>query len=183
MKSSRKLQFGDQVLEFVFKPRRPITRQLKRLQEVEPEIDETWEILGFCEEPIVPVVPPSPMHEGDKNRAVNTQEKENDYEEVKKKLKLANLEIAKLKKMERKHTVQKSNFKRIKSLWEDGKVSKAEVVSRDAQYFTWTVPAIKEARYIRWINDILRTNIEVMKREIEDLEIQLSKSRGQPQHK
>jgi len=180
MKSSKKLQFDDQVLEFVFKPRKPVTRKLKRLQEAEPEVDETGEISGFCEEPIVP---PSPMHGDDRNRVVNTQEEENSYEEVKKKLKLTNLEIAKFKKRARKHVAKKANFNRMKALWEAEKASKPEVVSRKAQYFTRTVLAIKEARYVRWINGRLRTNIREMKRQIEDLEIQLRKSRGQPQHK
>ena len=71
----------------------------------------------------------------------------------------------------------------MEALWEDKIVSIPEVVSCHAQYFTWMVPAIKEARYIRWIKDRLRNNIRVMKRKIEDLEIQLSKSGGQPQHK
>lgn len=183
MKSSKKLQFDDQVSKFVFKPRRPVTRQSKRLQEVEPEVSEIGEISGFHEELVVPVMQPSLMHKDDRNRAIDTQEEENNYEEVKKKLKLSNLEIAKLMKRERKHAVEKANFKRMKALWKDGKASKPKVVSRDAQYFTWIVPTIKEARYIRWINDRLRTNIKVMKRKIEDPEIQLSKSGGQPQHK
>jgi len=71
----------------------------------------------------------------------------------------------------------------MKALWEHERNSKPQIVSRKAQYFTWIVHAIKEARYIRWINDRLRTNIRVMKRQIEDLNIQLSKSGGQPRHK
>jgi len=42
------------------------------------------------------------------------------------------------------------------------------------------IPAIKEARYIRWSNDKLRTNIKVMKMKIDDLKIQLRKSGGHP---
>ena len=40
VKSSKKLQFDDQISEFVFKPRRPVIRHLKGLQEVEPEVSE-----------------------------------------------------------------------------------------------------------------------------------------------
>ena len=38
------------------------------------------------------------MHEDDRNKAVDTQEEENNFEEIKKKIKLANLEISKLRK-------------------------------------------------------------------------------------
>jgi len=67
-------------------------------------------------------------------------------------------------KRARKHAVEKANFRRMKAMWEYRKSSKPEVASRKAQYFTCTIPTIKEARYIRWINDGLRTNIRVMKR-------------------
>ena len=40
VKSSKKLQFDDQVSEFVFKPRRPVTRNLRRLQEAKPGVSE-----------------------------------------------------------------------------------------------------------------------------------------------
>lgn len=40
VKSSKKLQFDDQVSKFVFKPRRPVTRHLRRLQEAKPEVSE-----------------------------------------------------------------------------------------------------------------------------------------------
>ena len=67
--------------------------------------------------------------------------------------------------------------------WEDGKVPRYEVVGSHAQYFTWNVPAIKKARYIKRINGKLRTKIRMMKRQIEDLQIQLSKPGGMSQHK
>jgi len=55
------------------------------------------------------------------------------------------------------------------------------VVSCHAQYFTWTVPAIKEARYIRKVNAKLRAGIRIMKRQIKDLKIQLNQPEGHPQ--
>ena len=42
------------------------------------------------------------------------------------------------------------------------------------------VPKLSKERHIRWINNRLRPNIKVMKRQIEDLEIQLSKREGHP---
>lgn len=44
VKASKKLKFDDQVDQFVFKPRRPITRNFKQIQEVLPRADETREI-------------------------------------------------------------------------------------------------------------------------------------------
>lgn len=119
------------------------------------------------------------MHKDDRNKAVITQE-ECSFEEVKKKLIYTNLEIAQLKERERKHGVEKATFKIVKSIWEDGKIPRYEVVDSHAQYFTWNVLAIKEARYIRRINGKLRNKIKMMKIQIEDMEIQMNKSGGQP---
>lgn len=44
VKSSKKLQFDDQVSEFVFKSRRPVTRHSKRVQEAQPKVSETGEV-------------------------------------------------------------------------------------------------------------------------------------------
>lgn len=43
VKASKKLKFDEQVEQFVFKPRRPITRKFKQVQEVPPRADETGE--------------------------------------------------------------------------------------------------------------------------------------------
>ena len=91
-------------------------------------------------------------------------------------MRVANFKIAKLKRKERRHVAEKTNFNKIKALWEVERVSKPEIVSSEAQYFTWTVPAIKEARFVRMINVKLRATNRRLKRQIEDLEIQLTKS-------
>jgi len=57
-------------------------------------------------------------------------------------------------------------------LWEEKATS--EVVDCDTQFHTWTVPAIKEAKFIRMINMQLRAGNKVMKKQIEDLKVQLS---------
>ena len=54
------------------------------------------------------------------------------YEGIKEKLRLANLEIAKLKKKARNFFVEKINFDRIKAPWELERVSKPETVSSEA---------------------------------------------------
>jgi len=72
---------------------------------------------------------------------------------------------------QRRHAIEKKNFKWVKALWEVEKVSKPEIVSSETQYFTWTVPAIKEAGFVRRMNAQLRANNRRLKRQIEDLEI------------
>ena len=74
-------------------------------------------------------------------------------------MELANLEISKLKKASRKHTIKEAHFNKMEDLWEYKTISIPEVVSCNAQYFTWTIPAIKEARYIRKVNGKLRAGI------------------------
>jgi len=154
-KSSKKLKFDDQVSKFVFKPRRPVTRRSK---EVQIESSETEEVAKTHEEP----------------------QEEYNVEELKKKLELANLEIAKLKKASRKHVIKEAHFNKIEALWEDKTISIPEVVNCHAQYYTWSVPAIKEAKFIRKVNMRLKAGIIIMKRKIEDLKIQLSQWEGFP---
>ena len=79
IKAQKKLKFDDQVAQFVFKPRRPITRNFKHIQETLPGADETEEI--------------TLSHEGkDKGKEVTLQE-EDSVEELKRKLELENFEL------------------------------------------------------------------------------------------
>jgi len=71
-----------------------------------------------------------------------------------------NLEIAQLKERTRKHVVEKEKFKRVIASWEDGEVPRYEAVCSYHQYFTWIVLAIKELRYIKRVNEKLRTKSE-----------------------
>ena len=86
-------------------------------------------------------------------------------------LRAANNEISRLRMTSRKHAAEKKDFKRVKALSEVDKVSKPEIVSSETQYFTWTVPTIKEARFVRRINAQLRVTNNRLKRQTEDLEI------------
>ena len=79
------------------------------------ELDKLGEFLEVYEEPIELS---SPMLEGDKNRVFNTQTEKSSYEEIKERLRLSNLEIVILKKKARRHAVEKTNFNRIRALWE-----------------------------------------------------------------
>jgi len=108
---------------------------------------------------MVPSETSSELHKDDRGKAIITQLEEYSFEEIKKNLKLTNLEIEKLRKTSRKHAMKEANFNKMEALWEDKIISIPKVVSCHAQYFTWMVPVIKEARYIRRVNAKLRTRI------------------------
>jgi len=153
-----------------------VTRHSKWIQET---LLEASEIEGITKSHEALVNLPnisSQLHQKGKSKTVIPQD-EHSVEELKRKLKLANLEIAKLKKASRKHAIQQANFNRMKALWEDKTSSIPEVVDCNAQFYTWTVPAIKEAKFIRMINMQLRVGTRVMKRQIEDLKMQLSQQK------
>jgi len=160
VKASKKLKFDEQVEQFVFKPRRPITRKFKQVQQVPPRADDTGEETW-------------PHERRDKGKTVATQE-EGNVEELKKKLGLENLEIARLKKAARKFVVKEAYFNQMQARWEDKTFQILEVVDCNVQFLSWTIPTIKEVQFIRKVNTNLRSGIKVMKKQIEDLKIQLS---------
>jgi len=79
MKPSKKLDFKDDVTTFVFKPRKPLTRQFKKMQESNIELGKIEEASTVQEE-LVDFSSPRP--DGDKNRAFSTQTGKSSYEEM-----------------------------------------------------------------------------------------------------
>ena len=80
-----------------------------------------------------------------------------------------------MKKAARKHAVIHAKY--YKALWKGNETLEARlnsVVDGHSQFHTWTVPTIKEAKYIRRINMQLRDGNKAMKKQIEDLKAQLS---------
>ena len=64
-------------------------------------------------------------------------------------------------------------FKRLKSIWEGQTVARSEIPSSAQQFFTWTVPTIKEAIFVRVINTHLREINRKLRSQVKDLELQL----------
>jgi len=95
-------------------------------------------------------------------------------EDLKKRLGLANFEIARLKNAARKFALKEAYFNQMQARWEDQMFQIPKVVDFSVQFRSWTTPAIKEAQFIRKVNTNLRSRIKVMKKQIEDLKIQLS---------
>jgi len=129
VKALKKLKFDDPVDQFVFKPRRPITRKFKQIQEVPPRADETREVTR-------------PHERKDKGKTVATQE-EDSVEDLKRRLELANFEIARLKKAARKFAVKEAYFNQMQARWEDQTFQISKVVDFSVQFRSWTIPAIK----------------------------------------
>ena len=138
VKASKKLKFDDQVDQFVFKPRRPITRKFKQVQEVPPRADEIGEVTR-------------PHERKDKGKIVATQKK-GSVEDLKRRLESANFEIARLKRDARKFAVKEAYFNQMQARWEDQTFKIPEVVDFSVQFRSWTTPAIKEAQFIRKVN-------------------------------
>ncbi|MCY6488067.1 hypothetical protein, partial [Actinobacillus pleuropneumoniae] len=79
-------------------------------------------------------------HEGkDKEKAVTLQEEDN-VEELKRRLELANFEIARLKKASRKFAIKEAYFNQMQARWEDKTFQIPEVVDFNFQFHSWTVP-------------------------------------------
>ena len=95
-------------------------------------------------------------------------------------MELANFEIARLKKAARKFAVKEAYFNQMQARWEDKTFQIPEVVDCNVQFHSWTVPAIKEAQFIRKVNTKLRAGIRVMKKQIEELKLQLRQRERSP---
>lgn len=97
-------------------------RNFKHIQEILPGADETEEI--------------TQSHEGkDKGKAVTLQE-EDSVEELKRKLELANFEIARLKKASRKHAIKEACFNQMQARWEDETFQIPEVIDCNVQFYS-----------------------------------------------
>ena len=61
----------------------------------------------------------------------------------------------------------------MKALWEGQTGSRSETPSSVEQFFTWTVPTIKEAKFVKVINTHLRASKIRLRDQVEDLGQQL----------
>ena len=75
-------------------------------------------------------------------------------------MELANFEIARLKKASRKHAIKEAYFNQMQARWEEKTFQIPEVVDCNVQFRSWTVPAIKEAKFIRMVNMQLGAGIK-----------------------
>ena len=96
-----------------------------------------------------------------------------ELQHIEEKLRLEKQEIVVMRKRARKHSIEKAEFKIMKALWYGKTGSMSETPSRVEHFFTWTSPAIKEAKFVREINTHLIASNRKLKGQVEDLEQQL----------
>ena len=135
-----------------------MTRRFQQVQEALPRTEETGEEI-----------------QKDTGKIVIASQEDN-IAAIQRQLESAKYEIAKFRKAARKHAAIHEKY--YKTLWEGNEAVEAQlnsVVDGHAQFHTWTVPAIKEAKYIRRINIQLRDGNRAMRKQIEDLKTQLSR--------
>ena len=76
-----------------------------------------------------------------------------------------------MKKRARKNSVKKVQFKRMKVVWEGQVYSISETLDNTEQLFKWTIPAIKEATFVRIIDTHLRATKKRLKDKVKDLQL------------
>ena len=82
----------------------------------------------------------------------------------------AKKEIVKAKKVIKERAVRYANYRRAVLKGSKNLVSQVDSV---ADVYTWTVPAIKQAKFIRKMNMTLRAENKALRREIASLKAQL----------
>ena len=86
-------------------------------------------------------------------------------------------------KRAKKHSIEKTKFKRMKALWECQTGPRSEIPSSAEHFFTWTVPEIKEAKFFRVINTHLRASNRRLRDQVGYLELQLKLSQDELKNK
>ena len=64
----------------------------------------------------------------------------------------------------------------MKAAWEGQTSFRSEIPNNAEQFFTWTVSAIKEEKFVRVINTHLRASNRRLRGQVEDLQLQLKLS-------
>ena len=98
---------------------------------------------------------------------------------LKERLKIENQEMEMMIKREIKHSIEKTEFKRMKAVWEGQTVARLEIPTSAQQFFTWIVPAIKEEKFVRVINTHLRASNRKLRGQVEYLKLQLKQSQDE----
>ena len=160
-RASKRLRFDEPGDEFIFKPRRPITRKQIREAEKLPRT-EVAEELSRTEEA-------EKIKQKYTNRTVIISQGGNIIA-IKNQLEAAKHEIVKVKNATRESAVRYANYRKAVLKGSENLVNQVDSV---ADVYTWTVPAIKEAKLLRKINMHLRAENKTMRKKVADLKAQL----------
>ena len=89
---------------------------------------------------------------------------------IRNQLEAAKHEISQVKNATRESAVRYANYRKAVLKGSENLVNQVDSV---ADVYTWTVPAIKEAKLLRKINMHLRAENKAMRKKVEDLKAQL----------
>ena len=103
-----------------------MTRHVTKLKEGSKEVQETVEIARVPEE-VVDLS--SPIVEHAANKTMKGKEHMTECQILEERLKLENQEIAMMKKRAKKHSIEKTEFKRMKAAWEGQTLSRSKIPS------------------------------------------------------
>ena len=89
------------------------------------------------------------------------------------KLKLANLEIAIMKREARKHFVAKIQFEKMKGIQEEQVDTISKTLDNTQQLIKWTIPVRKEEKHVRRMNTHLKATNRRLRNQVKDLQEKL----------
>lgn len=162
-RASKRLRFDEPGDEFSFKPRRPLTRKQAREAEKLPRT-EVSEELPRTEEA-------EEIKKKGSNRKVIISQGGNIIA-IKDQLEATEIEIDKMKSATREVAVRYANYRKAVLKGSKNLVGQVDSV---ADVYTWTVPALKQAKVIKKTNMHLRAENKAMRKEVAELKAQLSK--------
>lgn len=178
-KASKRLRFDEPSEEFMFKPRRPVTRKQIREAEkvhkgeeaVKEKVHKGEKAVKSPRTEVIEVLTKTveAVKHKDKNRKVIITQGGN-LIAIKNQVGAAKEEIVKAKNVIKERAVRYTNYRKVVLKGSRSLVSHVDSV---VDVYTWTVPALKQAKHVRKMNMTLRAENKTLKKEIANLKTQL----------
>ena len=183
---SKRLRFEEPDEGFILKPRRPVTRRQAREAEEEKKGKkavkqpgtELIEVLHKIEDAVTNkskgkkvVITLGGNVVAIKNQAGVVDDKATDDDKVTSDDKaVSDDEVAKLKSVAREHAIRYSNYRKAVLRGSKNLIGQGDSIS---DVYTWTVPALKQAKNVNKLNTFLRAENQELKKEVARLKAQL----------
>jgi hypothetical protein len=186
-KASKRLRFDEPSEEFMFKPRRPVTRkQIKEAEKVhkgeeavKEKVHKAKKAVKSPRTEVIEVLTKTveAVKHKDKNKKVIITQggnviaiKSQVKTAIKDQVGATKEEIVKAKNVIKERAVRYANYKRAVLKGSKNLVGQTDSV---ADVYTWTVPALKQAKLLRKMNLTLRAKNKALKKEISNLKMRL----------
>jgi hypothetical protein len=169
-KASKRLRFDEPSEEFVFKPRRPVTR--KQIKEAE-KVHEEEVAVKMPRTEVIEVLTKTveAAKRKDKNKKVIITQGGNVIA-IKNQAGATKEEVAQVKNVTKECAVRYANYRRAALKGSKSLVGQVDSVS---DVYSWTVQALKQDKLIRKLNMSLRSENKALKKEVTSLKKQLGK--------